>query len=225
MTNILKNIISKYLTVTRGSRDIPETREINTPPIRETKPAADSFKCPYCFSIRFVRRGTRQKKLEIVQLYLCNDCGKTFTPHLTKGKHYPLPTILDALAIYHLGYSLEQTCRIVNRRTANPESQISLQPSTLANWLTEFKDNLPFSRMREFALKRYSPVVIAIPIPYWEKQSSIHTSPLYKWESKWVYMDRHDLDFRSGLAMTEARKSCGKILRLQFSWKKFSQQK
>jgi transposase-like protein len=228
MTNIIKNIISKYLTITKGSQDIPETREINTPPIREmNRPAADSFKCPYCFSTRFVRRGTRQKKLESVQLYLCNDCGKTFTPHLTKGKHYPLPTILDALAIYHLGYSLEQTCRIVNLRSANkrapvsrssswrdhvspvPNSQsennmiidscqvaesgghdphpasrrdevaikhfpdlrdslsihktsianktVNLQPSTLANWLTEFAELCRFSRMREFALKKYAP--------------------------------------------------------------------
>ena len=94
MTNILKNIISKYLTVTRGNPDIHKTREITPPPVREmNKPAADSFKCPYCFSARFVRRGTRQKKLESVQLYLCNDCGKTFTPHLTKGKHPDLRKI------------------------------------------------------------------------------------------------------------------------------------
>lgn len=230
MINILKNIISKYLTVTRGNQDISQTREMDTPRIRDIgspKPASDSFKCPYCFSINFVRRGTRQKKLETVQLYLCNDCGKTFTPHLTKGKHYPLPTILDALAIYHLGYSLEETCRIVNRRAANNQqktaltsgslagvysdeltlnlssnknippfknnvkpargvdlggveppqpdltgpaphrsrptpssvSQTVLSPSTLANWLTEFKDKMPFDRMRAFALKKYAPDV------------------------------------------------------------------
>jgi len=231
MINI-KNIISKYLTVTRGNPDISKTREITTPPVREiNKPAADSFKCPYCFSTRFVRRGTRQKKLESVQLYLCNDCGKTFTPHLTKGKHYPLPIILDALAIYHLGYSLEQTCKIVNERSKKETSvagglsgagsnvptpdtrkrnislhenfvkwsemwrkaggtipiqplggtkrvsgalppcgihfpttissistnSLALQPSTLANWLTEFADLCRFSRMREFALKKYAP--------------------------------------------------------------------
>ena len=107
MTNILKNIISKYLTVTRGNPDISKTREIFPP------------------------------------------------PHLTKGKHYPLPIILDALAIYHLGYSLEQTCKIVNRRAAN--NSVILSPSTLANWLTEFADLCRFNRMREFALKRYSP--------------------------------------------------------------------
>jgi len=195
-----------YLTFTKGNPDIHKTREISTPPVREmNKPATDSFKCPYCFSTRFVRRGTRQKKLESVQLYLCNDCGKTFTPHLTKGKHYPLPIILDALAIYHLGYSLEQTCKIVNRRAANPASAqgfggqgpqkttltdgslasvysseqtldlsskkniplletnvksargVDLAPSTLANWLTEFSELCRFARMREFAMKKFSP--------------------------------------------------------------------
>lgn len=164
MIKILKNILTKYLTFTRGVQNIPQTREIDTPTIREVnKPAADSFKCPYCFSIDFVRRGTRQKKLETVQLYLCKNCNKTFTPHLTKGKHYPLPTILDALAIYNLGYSLEQTCRIVNRRAIKSGSPrpselvMTLQASTLANWVTEFKDKMPFDRMREFALKKYAP--------------------------------------------------------------------
>ena len=218
-----------YLTVTKGNVKISQTSEIETPPVREiNKPATDSFKCPYCFSTRFVRRGTRQKKLESVQLYLCNDCGKTFTQHLTKGKHYPLPIILDALAIYHLGYSLEQTCKIVNERSkketsvagglsgagsnlplsdtrstnatttteicqesdvwrrvreSNPDpcgsisvsnsprnragspsnhetsianTTVNLQPSTLANWLTEFTDLCRFDRMREFALKKYA---------------------------------------------------------------------
>lgn len=175
MIKILKNIVSKYLTFTRGVQNIPQTREIDTPTIREmNKPAADSFKCPYCLSINFVRRGTRQKKLETVQLYLCKDCGKTFTPHLTKGKHYPLPTILDALAIYNLGYSLEQTCRIVNRRATKPgsprpsELAMTLQASTLANWLTEFKDKMPFDRMRAFALKKYAPkdMVIAMTLAH-----------------------------------------------------------
>ena len=76
--------------------------------------STDSFKCPYCFSQDFVKRGLRQKKREQVQLYLCRDCGKTFTSHLTKGKHYPLAVMLDALSVYNLGYGLEETCRIVN---------------------------------------------------------------------------------------------------------------
>lgn len=80
------------------------------------KPISDSMTCPYCLSQDFVRRGTRKKKMESVQLYLCKSCRKTFTPNITKGKHYPLAIVLDAVSIYNLGYNLEQTCRIVNKR-------------------------------------------------------------------------------------------------------------
>lgn len=223
MNNFLNNIVTKYLTVTRGSAKIPQTREIETTPIRDTgKPATDSFACPYCLSKNFVKRGFRQKKLEKVQLYLCLDCNKTFTQHLTKGKHYPLPVMFDAISIYNLGYSLEQTCRIVNERqqkirlsadsltvshsneatpglsttnltnlkdfvksqnnrgvdpgriapprtgstdqaphlsepTPQSLSQISLQPSTLSSWINETKTLCRFERLREYAIKKYSP--------------------------------------------------------------------
>ena len=67
--------------------------------------------CPYCHGANFVKRGTRQKKNETVQLYLCNDCQKTFTPGSTKGKHYPISVILDAISLYYLGYSLEESAK------------------------------------------------------------------------------------------------------------------
>jgi DNA-directed RNA polymerase subunit RPC12/RpoP len=154
MNNFLNNVFSKLLTVTRGNSKIPETREIATPPIREvSKPIADSFTCPYCLSKNFVKRGFRQKKMEKVQLYLCLDCHKTFTEHITKGKHYPLPVMFDAISIYNLGYSLEQTCGIINHR----EAGATLSATTLSNWLAETKELCRFERMREYALKKYAP--------------------------------------------------------------------
>ena len=220
-----------YLTITKQTPKITPTREISTPPIREkTKPSTDSFACPYCSSKNFVRRGFRQKKLEKVQLYICQDCHKTFTQHFTKGKHYPLPTIFDAISIYNLGYSLDQTCQIINRRasdhqktaqravlanltdsnnnwTDNLKTNISsirklvkfsyqngvdsprvepgklglsvqpsepaeptqdsvytmdLQPSTLSHWLSQTSDLCHFSRLRPYAIKKYSPTDMVI---------------------------------------------------------------
>jgi len=72
--------------------------------------------CPYCGSEDFVKRGTRKKKRETVQLYLCRSCRRTFTPFSTKGKHYPLNLILEALSYYNLGFSLEQTCKIMAQK-------------------------------------------------------------------------------------------------------------
>jgi ribosomal protein L37AE/L43A len=52
--------------------------------------------CPHCGSHVLTRRGTRKKKLEIVQLWRCVSCKKTFTPGpaAIRGKTYPLRTVL-----------------------------------------------------------------------------------------------------------------------------------
>ena len=222
--NFLKKIFGKYLTNAVGKSEITETRAINGSENREmdkakgqgtngqegdllskdrTTSAAErliieSFHCPYCGSTKFVKRGFRQKKREKIQLYLCSSCQKTFTPYSTKGKRYPMEVVIDAISIYNLGYSLEQTCRIVSQRnnfqfsninlqsnyndsisknqnqnienlgienslkTENCELKIFLPPSSLTDWLAEFSELCRFSRMRSFALKKYSPKEMVI---------------------------------------------------------------
>ena len=61
--------------------------------------------CPHCGSHVLTRRGTRKKKLEIVQLWR----KRTFTPgpQAIRNKTYPLRTVLDALSTYSIGYSLQ----------------------------------------------------------------------------------------------------------------------
>lgn len=145
----------KNLTFSKQTSQNRESREFSTSPNRDTRPIIDSFSCPYCSSQNFVRRGFRVKTREKVQLYLCRNCRKTFTPHTVKGKHYPLAAMFDAVSIYNLGYNLEQTCQIMNKR--NSDSAFGLQPSTLSAWISEFADYCRFFRMREFALKKYSP--------------------------------------------------------------------
>ena len=87
--------------------------------------------CPYCNSKNFVKRGMRKKKLEVVQLYLCRNCNRTFTAQFIKGKHYPTKLIIDAISIYNLGYSLEETARLINQRyglsaaeVARPDAEV-----------------------------------------------------------------------------------------------------
>lgn len=224
-------IFDKFLTILRPAAEIarpfgkqepsPKMDGVSktgaTPAPEISKPVMDSLRCPYCSSKKFVRRGWRQKKLERVQLYLCPACHKTFTLQITKGKHYPLNIMLDAISIYNLGYSLEQTCRIINsrlqeeaqqktrlladsltskhtdvvvpalsehtlsnnpqlvktllpalteqiphRRGPTPNSFYTIQPSTLSTWLKETEELCRFSRMREFALKKYSPKEMVI---------------------------------------------------------------
>ena len=91
---------------------IPMSVEI---PKKEPRKNFLEVSCPYCSGKNFVKRGTRQKKNEVVQLYLCRDCQKTFTPGAVKGKHYPMAVILDAISLYHLGYSLEEAATRASR--------------------------------------------------------------------------------------------------------------
>ena len=157
MKNSFLKTLIKYLTNSKGNPKIPGNREVATPSIREVKkrPVSDSLKCPYCFSRNFVRRGFRQKKHEQVQLYFCKECKKTFTAQITKGKHYPLSVIFDAVSLYNLGYSLEKTCEIIN--TKKNKNSFNIGAAALSTWLSEFSDLCRFARMREFAIKKYSP--------------------------------------------------------------------
>src|ERR1700733_4600931 len=81
--------------------------------------------CPSCGSRSLRRRGTRRKKLEIVQLWRCTSCKRVFTPGpaALRNKTYPLRLILAALTDYDLGYTLEATAARLtkkDRRTVSP---------------------------------------------------------------------------------------------------------
>jgi transposase-like protein len=67
-------------------------------------------RCPHCGSTRLIRKGTRRKKLEVVQLWQCKLCRRVFTPAPAelRYKTYPLRIILDGVTLYNLGYSLPE---------------------------------------------------------------------------------------------------------------------
>jgi transposase-like protein len=92
--------------------------------------------CPQCGGHNLTRRGTRRKKLEIVQLWRCASCKRTFTPGPAPlhNKTYPLRMILSALTDYDLGFSLEETATRLDKKTRRRVST-----STIAKWLDEYK--------------------------------------------------------------------------------------
>jgi hypothetical protein len=100
------------------------------------------------------RRGTRKKKLEIVQLWRCAACKRVFTPGpaALRNKTYPLRMILSALTDFHLGYSLNDTAKRLKMKTHR-----SVSPSTITNWLHEYRQHCSYARLRTAALKRFPP--------------------------------------------------------------------
>jgi len=108
--------------------------------------------CAYCKSKNFFKRGKRKKKLEVVQLYQCRECHRTFTAQLSKGKHFPMNLVIEGMSYYNLGYGLEDTCRLLNQKFGvNPGA------STLSNWIDQYKSLCRYERLRPYALKLYEP--------------------------------------------------------------------
>ena len=112
--------------------------------------------CPYCGSADFVKRGLRQKKHEVVQLYLCRaeGCGRTFTAERVKGKRFPLAVILEGISYYNLGLTLEDTCRLLQKKFGDAAP---VSTSALGSWIEEYKPICRFERMRPYAIKLFPP--------------------------------------------------------------------
>ena len=85
--------------------------------------------CPYCGSHTISRKGVRKKKLEIVQIWRCASCKRTFTPSpaALRNKTYPICTVLQALTLYNLGYSLTETAKRLKSKSGR-----AVSPSTIA---------------------------------------------------------------------------------------------
>ena len=111
-----------------------------------------SLQCPYCQSEDFVKRGTRLKKGGKTQLYFCRACKRTFTPSWFKGRRHSWQVILDAMSYYNLGFSLEQTGKVMKEKFG-----VEIQGSTLSSWLIKYGQLCAYKRMRSFAVRFYSP--------------------------------------------------------------------
>lgn len=110
--------------------------------------------CPYCQSKDFVKRGTRNNRYQVVQLYLCKneECARTFTAQDVKGKHFPLNVVIEAMSYYNLGFSLEETCRLISKKF-----NITPDPATLSSWIDEYSGLCRYGRMRSYAVKMCKP--------------------------------------------------------------------
>jgi transposase-like protein len=108
--------------------------------------------CPRCGSHVLTRRGTRKKKLEVVQLWRCSSCKRVFTPGpaALRNKTYPLRMVLSALTDYNTGYTLEETAARLKKKTNRRVS-----PSTITAWLDQYKQHCPYHRVRTRGLKRF----------------------------------------------------------------------
>ena len=106
--------------------------------------------CPYCSGKDIIKKGQRVKKHGDIQLYYCKNCDKKFTPGVDKHRTFPLRLIIDAVTLYNRLYTLEDSARLVSEKYG-----ISVSRETVRKWLEDYREYLPFLRMREYAEKKY----------------------------------------------------------------------
>lgn len=107
--------------------------------------------CPECASIA-VRYGPRKLKYGVAQRYRCKKCGRIFSDRKLKHKTYLPKVVLNAISTYNLGYTLEQTNRMINRRF-----KLRVPESTLHSWVKYYRKICAFSRLRGQAVKLFPP--------------------------------------------------------------------
>lgn len=124
-------------------------------------------RCPHCGSAHVTRKGTRRKKIEIVQLWRCASCKRVFTPApaAIRNKTYPLRIVLDAITLYDLGYSLEQTAAKIKSRHGYQVGR-----TTVAAWLAEHRSLTTYARLRGDGRRLFPPTQTIRSVKLYHRQ-------------------------------------------------------
>ena len=100
--------------------------------------------CPFCASTRnIIRSGTRKAKYGTTQIYYCKSCHKYFTTRKIPHTHYKPKIILQATTYYNLGYTIDATVAILQKRY-----NTKVPRSTVHSWLKNYTDLFTFSFLR-----------------------------------------------------------------------------
>jgi transposase-like protein len=107
--------------------------------------AKQPTECPHCGCKRLTRKGTREKKLERVQLWQCTYCRRVFTPapHSARNTTYPPRVIFEAITTYNLGYSVTETARRIHASRG-----VRITASSLFRWLATYRPLAAYARLR-----------------------------------------------------------------------------
>lgn len=102
--------------------------------------------CPRCENKEIIRYGWQDGK----QIYFCKDCKKKFRTNILKNKTYSPKIITNAITYYNLGYTLNETVKLINRRF-----KVKISKSCVHKWIKEFSSICSYYKLRSETLKRY----------------------------------------------------------------------
>ena len=109
--------------------------------------------CPRCDSRWIIKKGLRKNRYRQLQLYLCRDCGRYFTPIAgVKGATYHPSLIAEALCSYNLGHSQVEVARILSRM-----HRPSVPARTVCDWIARYRRITTVARLRAQIAALFSP--------------------------------------------------------------------
>jgi len=102
-----------------------------------------NIKCPGCGGKYVVKRGKRKRSFGAVQSYYCKVCGRSFVDNTNQYRKYPIRVVFNALNYYNLGYSLDETSKILNKKF-----KVKTGKTTVYSWINKFQKFSPISDLR-----------------------------------------------------------------------------
>jgi len=146
---------------------------------------ADKIKCLECGSVSVVRKGLRKCKFGDVQKYYCKDCGGYFTLKKLVGKSYSAKVVMDAISNYNMGYTLEESSKLVNKRF-----KVKVSVGVVREWLKEYKGVCSYSGVREKGVRLCKPGKVVFSKVFFHKQP-------YKFQYHRMKLDMFLKNFKS----------------------------
>lgn len=127
----------------------------------------EKIKCPICDSKNTIKKGERNNKLQKIQLYRCKSCDKTFTLSINelKNKTYTPKIILNSILHYNLGYTQQQTSKLIARK-----HKIKIPQKTISNWIKSYKNICTYHRLREQAKQICYPEFLIFSKKFYHEQ-------------------------------------------------------
>jgi len=125
--------------------------------------------CPTCSSNKIRKYGIQKSKQQ-KQRYQCKECEKIFLLH-PNNKSYPEGIILNSISYCNLGYTQKEVSKLIAKKF-----KINIPQKTISNWINEFKEVCPYSRLRNEAKQQFKPENII------DQYEFLHNNLNYKYQ-------------------------------------------
>src|SRR2546426_5654143 len=106
--------------------------------------------CARCSSKFTIKKGRRQNRFRVLQVFQCEECLYKFPAAAGKNKTYPPRVILETVLAYNLGNSISDTQRTIRKRL-----HVDIPEGTIRSWIRAHKPLTAYARLRAIGRKLF----------------------------------------------------------------------